>query len=92
MGDKVVWKGDTGTARAMVFGPTRHLIACLANCEGLRYWAANSLSKQSHFGMLYAFPVTLLDDSRSGPAFLPLNDFQWVFKKTVRERQTLGSL
>jgi hypothetical protein len=83
MGSNAVWNGDTGTAPAFGFGATRYLIACLTNCEGLRYFAGGAQGQQSHFGMLYPFPVAALNLAEGGPFRVPFHDFAWQFKKTV---------
>lgn len=83
MGSNVVWKGDTGMAGAFGFSATRYLIACLINCEGLRYFAGGAQGQQSHFGLLYSFPVAALNLAQTGPLRVPFHDFEWQFKKTV---------
>jgi hypothetical protein len=81
MGSNVVWKGDSGSAPAVAFGATHFLIACLSNCDGLRYGASGAQGEQRHFGMLHQFPVVALNLAH--PERFPDHDFEWQFKKTV---------
>jgi hypothetical protein len=85
MGSKAVWRGDTGSAPAFGFGPTRYVIACLSNCEGIKYWASGAQGQQSHFGLLYPFPAAALNLAQTGPFRVPFHDFEWQFKKRVSD-------